>query len=70
MKVALPADSTMISDSEAPDAQEQPVIVCDYEGSDGVGLIASNNESVYIPYRMVKEVVKQMLEYAKPKKKK
>lgn len=70
MKIELPADSTMITDAETDEAPEQPIIVCDYEGSGGIGLISFENEQIYIPYRMVKEVAKQMLEYSKPKKKK
>lgn len=70
MKVNLATTSTMISDTDAPDVPEQPVIVEDYEGSGGLSLIGWDGETVFMSYRMVKEVCKQMIEYAKPKKKK
>lgn len=66
----LSSEATMISDTNATDIMEQPVIVEDYDGSDGISILGHDGQSVFMPYRMVKEVCKQMLEYAKPKKKK
>lgn len=65
----LATESQMISDTESPDVPEQPVIVENYEGGEGISLTGWGGDSVYIPYRMVKEVTKVMLEFSKPKKK-
>lgn len=70
MKINLASEATMISDTNTEEVPEQPIIVEDYEGSGGISLRGWDGESVYMPYRMVKEVCKQMLEYANPKKKK
>lgn len=70
MKINLASQSTMVSDSEATEVMEQPVIIENYSGGEGLSIVGHNGHSVYMSYRMVKEVTKVMLEYSKPKKKK
>lgn len=71
MILKLATESTMVSDTDpGNDASEQPVIIENYANGEGVSIVGYDGDSVYIPYRLVKEVCKQMLEYAKPKKKK
>lgn len=65
----LATESKMVSDTDYPDVPEQPVIVENNEGSEGLSLTSWNGDSIFIPYRMVKEVTKVMLEFSKPKKK-
>jgi hypothetical protein len=67
----LPAECTMVSDTDSGDeAPEQSIIVGDYEGSGSVCLIAWDGHEVNIPYRMVKEITKVMNQYANATKKK
>lgn len=66
----LAKESTMVSDTDAPDMPEQPIVIEDYEGSEGLSVTSWEGDSVFIPYRMVKEVCKVMTQYAKPKGKK
>ena len=67
MKVNLSKECTMISDENEEGALEQPVIIEYYDGSGGLSITGANGDTVFMPYRMVKEVCKQMLEYAKGK---
>lgn len=50
----LSAEATLISDTNAPDLLEQPIIVEDYEGSGGISIVGYDGDSVFMPYRMVK----------------
>lgn len=66
----LATNSTMVSDTDSPDILEQPVIVEDYEGGDGLSLLGWDGQSVYMSYRQVNEVCRVMKAYASKKKKK
>lgn len=69
MIVKLAIESIMVSDYEAPEIPEQPVIVENNTGSEGVSLVGWDGDQIFIPYRMVKEVTKVMTAYSTPKKK-
>lgn len=70
MIINLAVESTLVSDTTAPDVPEQPIVVEDYKGSEGLSIVSWDGNTVYVPYRMVKEVCKVMTQYAKPKPKK
>ncbi len=69
MKLNVAHETTIITDTEA-DMPEQPVIIEDTPGSEGLSLTGWDGDSVFVPYRLVKEVCKQMIAYATEKKKK
>lgn len=70
MKIELPKESVLINDNTATDMPEMPVVISNYSSGEGILLTGVDGESVYMSYRQVKEVCRQMLEYTKPKKKK
>lgn len=70
MKIELATESTMISDTNSPDVMEQPVVVENYEGGDGVSIVGYDGDSVYMSYRQVNEVCAVMKKYATGTKKK
>lgn len=63
--------STIINDSESGDEiPEQPIIIQKWENSDGISVEDCNDNSIYIPYRMIDEVCKAMKNYKPVIKKK
>jgi len=64
----ISSEVTMVSDAEAPDVPEQPILIEDYSGSEGLSITGYDKQTIYIPYRLVKEVTKVMLGYANTKK--
>jgi hypothetical protein len=70
MKIELATESTMISDTTASEVMEQPVVVENYGGGDGVSIVGWDGDSVYMSYRQVNEVCAVMKKYAAKKKKK
>lgn len=69
MIINLATEATMISDTEYPDVQEQPVIVENHSNGEGISIVGHDGDNVFIPYRMVKEVTKVMNAFATTKKK-
>jgi hypothetical protein len=70
MKIELATESTMISDTDSLDVMEQPVIVENYQGGDGVSIVGWDGHSVYMSHRQVNEVCAVMKKYAAKNKKK
>jgi hypothetical protein len=56
----LPTNSIMISDTKGPEDEyvEPQIIVSKYDGDGSIGLISYTGDEVYIPARMVGEVIK------------
>lgn len=69
MIIVLATESTMVSDDQATDIPEMPVIISNYDASEGVGITGHDGENIYFSYRMAKEIAKVILDYSKPKKK-
>lgn len=69
MIISLTKESRMVSDYEAPEIPEQPIIIINNTGSEGISLIGWDGDQIFIPYRIVKEVTKVMNAFSTPKKK-
>lgn len=69
MIIIIATESKMVSDYDAPEVPEQPVIIENSTGSEGVSLVGWDGDQIFIPYRMVKEVTKVMNAFATTKKK-
>lgn len=64
----LAIESKMISDTESEDSiMEQPVVVENNSGSDGLTLTDVYGNSIFIPYRMVLDVCKVMKQFSTKK---
>lgn len=69
MITKLSTESVLVSDSEATDFPESPLVVSNYPNGDGIGIMGEDGENIYFSYRMAKDIVKVLTEYSKPKKK-
>lgn len=66
MIIKLPTESVMISDTKAEDIPEMPVIVSNYDN--GIDIIGSDGDSVYLSYEMAKDVISAIQTFIKTKK--
>lgn len=64
MNIYLSDNITMISDNDAPEVPEMPIIIQNYSDGQGISIIGQDGESVYFSYRQVKEMCKQLTVYA------
>ena len=69
MIIPIVSESVLVSDTEAENMPEFPVVITNYPQSDGMEIMNQEGKSVYFSYRMAKEVAKVILDYSKPKKK-